>query len=332
MGHPFETYVHVPGIVGIKTNFPGFRWGFGVCGSPAPEAAYEACRLKVLLDVRRDREVFSEADPAAFTGVFRDFKAIPQGKAVLFEKKIGPVPLRFLVSVEGGRVRAVVGRSYLRLIKLKLMYIHPIAYVLFDLVSLLLLRQGMTTLYGAAALLREGGAVFCAAAPNTGKSLTVLQLQNKYGAGILAEDMAVTDGERLWGAPYTGLYRNYHDKSLRGTGEKPETELPPQRIDAVFLLQKGARDRVLEPEPEDLLHQLLLINRYSLGYYYSPCLRVLDYYNRELDVQAAQEAEARILGELAGKARRMLVERRNSLEFAPAIQASMAEEPPRGVT
>lgn len=107
--------------------------------------------------------------------------------------------------------------------------------------------------------------------------------------------------------------------------------MPAHRVDGVFLLQKGALDWELELEPEVFLHQLLLINHYSLGYYYSPCLRVLDYYNRDLDVQAAQEVEARILGRLVGKARRMMVERRNSREFAPAIHASMVDEMPQGV-
>lgn len=328
MQHPFETYVHVPGLIGIRTNLPSFRWGFGECGSPAPKAEYDSCRLKVLLEARNDREVFADTDLAAYTGIFRDFKAIPQRKAVLFEKKTGPVTLRFSVSVEGNTVRAVVGKSYLRLIKLKLMYIHPIAYVLFDLVSLLLLQQGMTTLYSASVLLRDGKTVVCAAPPNTGKSLTALQLQNKHGGRILAEDMAVTDGERLWGAPYTGLYRNYHDESLKRSAAAPKANLAAQGIDAVFLLQKGTRD--WEAEPDDFLHQLLLINRYSLGYYYSPCLRVLDYYNREIDVQAAQNAEARILGRMVGGAKTMLVERRNSMEFTQAILAAMDGERPKG--
>ena len=328
MRHAFETYVHVPGVIGIRTNIPGFRWGFGECKVPASENAFDSCKLKVFLEARKDRNVFADTDIECYTGVFRDFKAKPQRKAVVFEKKLGPVSLRFSVSVQGDCVHAVVGKSYLRLVRLKLMYIHPIAYVLFDLISLLLLQQNMTTFYGAAAELPGGRTVVCAAAPNTGKSLTVLQLQNKYGARILAEDMAVTNGESLWGAPYTGLYRNYHDDSLKTDQDNPNINLFAQRIDAVFLLQKGAQNR--EVEPESFLHQLLLINRYSLGYYYSPCVRVLDYYNQDMDVHAAQLTEEQILGRMVGTSQRRILERQNSMDFAHVLYESMAEEDPLG--
>ncbi len=325
---PFENYVQVPGMLGIRTNVPGFRWGFGACSAPAPEADFESCKIKVFLKAAKDADVFADTELSAYTEIFRDFRAKPEGKAVLFEKKVGPLHLRFSITIEGNRVKVVVGRSYLRLIRLKIMYIHPIWYILFDLVSLLLLQQNMTTLYGAAAALADGRTVFCAAAPNTGKSVTVLQLQNKFGARILAEDMAVTDGERLWGAPYTGLYRNYHDASLQSARQDPETDTLARSIDGVFLLQKGSPDR--EIQTGDFLHRLLLINRYSLGYYYSPCLRVLDYYNRDLDISAARAAEERILGKMVGAARTMIVERQNSMDFAQVIHDRMAGETPQG--
>lgn len=322
MQHPFENYVHVPGMIGIRTNIPGFRWGFGACSVPAPEDAFDACRVKVHLEARRDRAVFADTDLASYTGIFRDFRAKPQEKTILFDKKIGPVRLRFSLSVQGDFVKVIVGRSYLRLIRLKLMYIHPIAYVLFDVVSLLLLQQNLTTLYGSAVRLRDGRAAFCAAAPNTGKSLTVLQLQQKHGARIITEDMAVTDGVRIWGAPYTGLYRNYHDENLKAAGPNPESDAFAPDIAAVFLLQKGSPD--CEMQSGDILHQLLLINRYSLGYYYSPCVRVLDFYNSDLNVSAAQEAEERILGRLIGDAQTLIVQRQNALDFAQAIRDAMS--------
>ena len=321
MQHPFANYVHVPGLIGIRTNIPGFRWGFGECSAPAPEDAFESCKIKVFLEEKKDRDVFADTDLASCTGTFRDFKAKPESGSIVFDKKIGPVCLRFSISVQENCVRVVVGRSYLRLIRLKLMYIHPIAYVLFDVVSLLLLQQGMTTLYGSAACLRSGKTAFCAAAPNTGKSLTVLQLQQKHGARIIAEDMAVTDGVSIWGAPYTGLYRNYHDDDLKGNLQQPE-EVYAQSVEAVFLLQKGSPDRELQSD--DFLHQLVLINRYSLGYYYSPCVRVLDFYNRGFNMQTAQAAEEKILGRLVSSARTMIIQRQNSLDFAPAICTAMS--------
>lgn len=317
MNHPFENYVHVPGIIGIRTNIPGFRWGFGECSVPVSEDAFDSCRVKVYLEARRDCAVFSETDISSYAGFFRDFRAKPQEKNVAFEKRIGPVFLRFLLSVQNNCVKVIVGRSYLRLIRVKLMYIHPIAYVLFDVVSILLLQQNLTTLYGSAVCLHDGRTAFCAAPPNTGKSLTVLQLQQKHDAHIIAEDMAVTNGESIWGAPYTGLYRDYHDKALEMIRKNQEMNTFAQSINAVLILQKGVLDR--EMQAGNFLHQLLLINRYSLGYYYSPCVRVLDYYNQDFDVMAAQAAEEQILGRMVNNARTAIIERKNSLDFAEYI-------------
>lgn len=324
MHHGFEKYVHVPDILGISTNIRGFRWGFGECSTPAGEDAFDRCRIKVFLEAKKDREVFDGLDLKDYTEVFRDFRAKPQAKAVIFEKKLGPVYLRFSVTVLDDRVSVVVGRSYLRFIKLKLMYIHPIAYVLFDIVSMLLLQQNMTTLYCSAACLKNERSIVCFSPPNTGKSLTVLQLKKKYGARIIAEDMAVTDGESIWGAPYTGLYRDYHDDSLNAAGKNIEKDTFAKRISAAFVLQKGSSDS--ETEADDCLRKITLINRYSLGYYYSPCVRVLDYYNRDFDMKAAQMTEERILEGLVSGAGAYIVERQNSMDFAELINTLMNEE------
>lgn len=324
MQHGFEKYVHVPDILGISTNIRGFRWGFGECSTPAGEDAFDRCRIKVFLEAKKDREVFDGLDLKDYTEVFRDFKAKPQAKAVIFEKKLRALRLRFSVSVQDDRVSVTVGRSYLRYIKLKLMYIHPIAYVLFDIVSMLLLQQNMTTLYCSAARLKNERSIVCFSPPNTGKSLTVLQLKKKYGARIIAEDMAVTDGESIWGAPYTGLYRDYNDDSLNAVGKNIENDTFVEKIDAAFVLQKGSSDH--ETASDECADKITLINRYSLGYYYSPCVRVLDYYNRDFDVKSAQMVEDRILSKIASDAMTYIVEKRNSMDFADFIHTVMNEE------
>lgn len=319
----FEKYVHVPDMIGISTNIRGFRWGFGECSSPAAKDAFERCKIKVFLEEKKDREVFDGLNLNTYTEIFRDFKAKPQSQAVIFEKKLGPAYLRFSLSVQNDRVNVTVGSSYLRYIKVKLMYIHPIAYVLFDIVSMLLLRQNLTTLYCSAVSLGSGNTAVCVSPPNTGKSLTVLQLHKKHGARIIAEDMAVTDGVSVWGAPYTGLYRDYHDDNLKAVRQSAEDTFTG-KISAAFVLQKGASD--FETETKDCFNQLLLINRYSLGYYYSPCVRVLDYYNSGFSISAAQNTEEQILGRLVSEARTYIVERQNSMDFAGYIHTVMNEE------
>lgn len=318
MHHSFANYVHVPGVIGIRTNIKKFRWGYGECVLPSSDSSFNECKIKVFLEEKKDKDVFDGLNLDSYTNVFRDFKAKPRSLSVIFEKKVGAVHLRFSVSIQGDCVRVSVGSSYLKTVRIKLMYIHPISYMLFDIVSMLLLRRGMTTLYCSAAELNNGRAVVCIAPPNTGKSLTVLQLKNKHGAKILAEDMAVTDGVSIWGAPYTGLYRNYHDAGLKPDKQNTAQSFA-EKIQAAFILQKGAKNN--ECQPENSAGLMTLINRYSLGYYYSPCVRVLDYYNSGFDIKDAQKTEEQILKKIVDNTHTYLIERQNSLDFAACIQS-----------
>lgn len=322
MHRAFANYVHVPGVIGIRTNIKGFRWGYGKCVSPSSDSSFNECKIKVFLEEKKDQNVFDGLDIDTYTEVFRDFKAKPQAVSVIYEKKVGAVKLRLSVSIQGDCVRVTVGRSYLKNIRIKLMYIHPVSYMLFDIVSMLLLRRGMTTLYCSAAELHNGSAVLCVAPPNTGKSLTVLQLMNRYGARIIAEDMAVTDGTSIWGAPYTGLYRNYHDAGLKPNKQNIVQPFA-KKIQAVFILQKGSIND--ECKPENYVDLMTLINRYSLGYYYSPCVRVLDYYNRGFDIKEAQSTEEQIVKKIADNTLTYFIERQNSLDFAECIQSLLNE-------
>jgi hypothetical protein len=313
----YLSYVNVTDIIGIRTNISGFRWAFGKCDNPVPDELFEQCKIKVFLKETGDKHVFDDLDMNLYKYSFRDFKLHPLSKSLIYEKNIKRVvKLRFAISIQGDCVHVTVGKSYMKYIKIKLMYIHSISYILFDVVSMMLLNQNMTTLYCSACHLNNGNTVVCIAPPNTGKSLTALKLQNEFGSEIIAEDMAVTDGERIWGANNTKLYRNYHDDHLKQT----KTMIPisvPQEIHSLFLLQKGASD--FETTEGDMLAKIVLINRYSLGYYYSPCVRALDYYHEDFSIATAMEMEEKILSRFVNKSKICVVQRRNSMDFAEYI-------------
>lgn len=313
-------YVNVTEIIGVCTNISNFRWGFGKCDLPVTDDAFEKCKIKVYLNKTKDDEVFSGLDVSSYTNSFRDFRIKPQAKTLIFDKKIkGIVKLRYVISVKNNNVYVSVGESYLKLIRYKLMYIHSIAYILFDVVSALLLLQGMTTLYCSSSCLKNGKTVVCIAPPNTGKSLTVLKLQNHFGASTISEDMAITDGTYIWGATNTDLYRDYRGLGLNQTHNNPNV-MSSHKIDLVYLLQKGSPD--YETTDNEILDKILLINRYSLGYYYSPCVRVLDYYNRDISIRDAQEAEERIIRKIVSQSDACIVQRGNALEFSDFIRDS----------
>ena len=320
----FVYYEPIPGIIGMKTNIEGFFWGFGKCDRAVPVENFERCKIKVILELRTDKAVFGDIDLGEYSHIFRYFRAIPHKGALIFEQSVKrAVKLRYALTVTDNTVKLVVGKTYLKLVKTKLMYVHPVPYILFDVVSQLLLQSGMTTLYCSAVYLPGGKSAVFMAPPNTGKSLCALRLRKDAGAEIIAEDMAVTDGVRLWGAPNTNLYREYNDSELmKFDGKKFRSKI--DAVDHIAILQKSDNCRTVSAD--DPVKKLLLINRYSLGYYYSPCVRVLSYYNDCFSMQNAQNEEERLLKKLVEGACCHLLENPDPMRFSDQIISAIDRE------
>ena len=322
--NPHKYYENIPEIIGIKTNVKDFFWGFGGCKSDTSEENFEKCKFRVYLEERPDKRVFEDVDLSAYNCRFRYFRAAEGQRSVIFEQTVKrAVVLRYALTVDGNTVKMVVGKSYLRFVKAKLMYTHSVAFILFDVVSQLLLQSGMTTLYCSAVYLPGGKSAVFMAPPNTGKSLCALRLRKDAGAEIIAEDMAVTDGVRLWGAPNTNLYREYNDSELmKFDGKKFRSKI--DAVDHIAILQKSDNCRTVSAD--DSVKKLLLINRYSLGYYYSPCVRVLSYYNDCFSMQNAQNEEERLLKKLVEGACCYLLENPDPMRFSDQIMSAIDRE------
>ena len=317
MHSQFKCYEHIKEIIGIKTNVAGFRWGFGKCDIPVSDEKYENCKIRVLLEERKDADVFKDLSLQCYTECFRHFKVDTKSHSMIFEKRIGKlINLKFFMTINGNTVKLIVGKSYLKYIKAKMMYIHSVAYILFDAVSLLLLKNNMTALYCSAAHLNNENNVVFLAPPNTGKSLTVLKLKNDYNAEIIAEDMAVTDGKRIWGAPHTNLYRKYNDKSLAKSIETDDKN-DGYSIGTVAVLQKSATEST--EQVTDCLKEALLINRYSLGYYYSPVIRVFDYYYDDFSVKTAEITEESLLKMILSNSDTFRIKSSNSMNYSKLL-------------
>lgn len=312
--NPFLCYEHVPGIIGIKTNIKNFRWGFGKCSKPVDESVFENCQYKIVVERKSDSHVFDSVNLDSFDLYFRYFKGVKDDRRLIFDRTVGKIiHLRYYINVYEKQIHIIVGKSYLRFVPIKLMNLHPISSVLFDAISAVLLQNHMTSLYCSSIKLSNGKSAVFMAPPNTGKSLTVLRLKRDFGANILSEDMAITNGREIWGAPYTNLFRNYHDKSLCAEGDYTPITCP-QKIDYVFFLQKGKKIQSIQTF--DYSERLESINRYSLGYYYSPCLRAMNYFNDDFFVPKCMIEETRIFKEMENSTKGFVLENPDPVMFA----------------
>lgn len=312
-------YVYIPQLIGIETNVKKFQWGFGKCDAPVSKEEFRRCKIRIHMEEKPDKAVFDDVDTSRYNREFRHFRAADDRCSVIFDQTMkGAIHLRYVLTVKGNEIFLTVGKTYLRLIMTKLMYVHAIPYILFDLTAMLLLKNGMTTLYCSAVKMKNDKTVVFMAPPNTGKSLCALKLSKEHGARIIAEDMAVTDGEKIWGSSHTNLYRDYHDRSLTENTAESNCDASDS-VDYLCFLQKGGHPQV--QNLDDYAERMTLINHYSLGYYYSPCVRVFNYFYDDFSTRIAEEEEQRICERLRSNARGVLIEDPDPMRFAEKIQA-----------
>jgi hypothetical protein len=237
----------------------------------------------------------------------------------LFSRK-----LRYSISIHGGLVNVVVSRDYFKFIRYRFMNLHSIGHTLTDLTAGLLLDRGLSTIHCSAVKIRDR-VILIFAPPNTGKSLTALNLCRQFGseASFIAEDFALTDGHSVWGFPYTSTFRTppksaqlslatYAGELLRSVPllrlmfpKKPKgasdylphtTLLHRDEVTDIVLLAQGP-ERAHE-DPVKMLQSLINLNKYELNYHRSPALLVMNYFNPGFCLDHMYGVEQSILRQL----------------------------------
>lgn len=313
-GDHMNHFVYVPGLVGVETELDRFHWSFGCCPRSSEREAFENCKIRVHLTVVPDKHITIPAeDPAA--AQFRRFTARPDAMELFFAQRfLRCIECRFSLEVKGDDIYAKVGRNYYKKIRYKVMNIHPIWYVLFDLASVLLLRKGYLPVY-ASAVIKYGEAALIMGPPGIGKTFTALSLSMKHGFGILSEDIAVTDGERIWPVPWTQTYRSY-GKDYETHAKTVEKIFDPARVEKIFLLGRGAKREAPAPEP---FEKIRLLNRYGVGYSHAPALIALNYFNPGFSLARAETAETGILRKLSEQKRTFFVSSDDPKDYCDAV-------------
>lgn len=306
-------FVYVNDFIGVKTNLEKFSWSFGATPPKSSSIDYEKCRFKLELEVCNDRDIFSENKIENFPEKFRHYHTKKNEGKLFFEKiYFKRFKLSYFISVEGRTIKAKVGKNYYNFIKYKIMNIYPIWYVLFDLVSALLVNDGFLPLYSSVVDFEGYGAVVMLAAPNTGKTYTALNLCKKYGGRLLSEDMALTDGTYVWPAQWTNSYRSYDDK-LNQYIDKLNREINPASIRNVFILEKS--EKKMEIEILDSIKKLLILNDYCVGYKSSPIVNILAYYSDGISLDKLYMNERRIFEKMIDKKKNYIINTDSGTNF-----------------
>ena len=299
-------FVYIKDMLAVETNLDKFYWSFGANAPKVHKDLFDKCKIKVYLNVVRDKDVpKNDCERFSFFTTNRDKTSLYYNRNIF-----GGIRMSFNLRIDGNSVYMTCGKNYYNFVRLRIMNIHSAGYLLSDVVEGLLLKNGLCTLYCSSINFEEQERSACIfGAPNTGKTLTAMLLCNRYGGKLMSEDFAVTDGEYVYGAPWTNTHRKYN---IEGGSDRVEIEENPCRITDIVVLQKGED----KEDREKNLEKVRYLNRYGLCYVKSPCLIALSYFNKAFDLQTMMDKENEILEKLTENCNYLYISSENATNFA----------------
>ena len=344
---PYVYHVPANGVLGIRTNAPHLKWSWGINMPAASVDEYEACAIGLRLEVG---EIPSPTPPTAAAdslGKYHYFSGIPGADELFYDRTlVGNRRLKLHVSgLLGAEPSLRVNPAYLRYVTHRFMNLHSAGYILTDIAALLMLRNGYAPLHCSGFQLGDA-TVLVLAPPNTGKTLTSMMACLEHGARFLAEDLAITDGKTLYSVPWTSTFRYYDriDTSLRSralnrlTSAMPLLELLPlgksagidtmmptsqlltqSRITHIAILERG-KEGVFPETVDQAYRKAVNLNRYEFNYVKAPTLVAYEFFNPELDLDAASSEERTLLRSAVENAdQRLVVRTLDATRYAPLL-------------
>ena len=308
-------YEYADKLIGLSSNVRGFGFSFGTAAPETDERHFSDCLIRVHLTVYPEKSIEKSRKSHTTVKHFSHFELKDDGKTVFYSRKLfGFFKLIYSVRLDGNDVYVSVGRLYYRLIKYKVMNIHPIGCILSDIVSALLLINGYSMLYCAAVSLGDAD-ILLFGAPEAGKTLTAIRLCSEHGAVFLSEDITVTDGKRLWSVPFTATYGQHGGK---GTIKPCDRRLlcSEGKRKYIFLLEKGSHEAA---RPGIFLAKLLLLNRYISHYASAPVCAALAYLTDCFPIEEMRRREEKIIGFLAENSDCGVITRNDAASFGGDI-------------
>lgn len=340
----FKNYVACSNILGIQTNAEYIGWSFGLISHPVEAKQLDQCKIVIRFVVEDLKEQMKELDSLQkyhYWAGNQDQKKLYYQRNFLFGTKLQLM----ICDAFGLRPEIRVNKYYLKHIKWRFNNLHSPGYILTDLICTLLLRQAMCALHCSAFRI-EDKTVLVIAPPDTGKTLTTMRAVFDYGASFISEDLAITDGLKIYACPWTSTFRYYDELSmsrlmaLRMKLIKifPFVEIMPFPGKMKTIDNYIGRERIIEVTPithvailarreggikeidgEEALRMVYNLNRYEFFYRKSPMLTAYTYFNPEIDLEDLSAKEKKILNNLVNQSKCLLVQNRDPREFAQQI-------------
>jgi len=337
-------FVFVKGILGVKTNMKEFTWSYGTVAPESNKSEFEKCKIKVHVDVRNSKNVFEKDFDITRLGKYHYFGANQNENKIYYERDFfGSSKLRYSIEINENYIHVIVGKNYMKYIKHRIMNLHSISYILTDIVAGLLLKNGIATIHCSAVNTDDQSIIFFAP-PNTGKTLTSIQLCKNDNFNFIAEDFALTDGEKVWSVPWTSTFRYYDDINESkldtlinkltsyipvlefisfGKNKSIDKYLGKERIKHLskatdlVVLERGKHS--VDYNKRDGFRKIVNLNRYEFNYHKSPSTVVINYFNPEFSLEKMYEKEKEIINNLIKRCTYTCIVEDNALNYTDIV-------------
>lgn len=276
-------YIYCKGILGVKTNEADFRWTYGSSVPQSSYDEYEACAVKLDLCVKPEKELRIGCIDQRFQSYTWDSRT----KTIHYRRKFFRyLKIGFNIRIDGNTIYAEIGRNYYRFVHNRVMNLHGIYYLLADLANVLLLKNGFLSLYAAAVYSIEyNRCIILFAPPNTGKTLTAGKLCGSSGCQIVGEDVLITDTRQAYACPWTLSSRKSSamsdDSGAFGRSGKAVDADICEVCEVTDLAVLSLGRCVEDIGKSDFLQRISILSGYLFGYYSTPIVKILAYFDVE---------------------------------------------------
>ncbi|WKA57698.1 hypothetical protein QWY16_14490 [Planococcus shenhongbingii] len=343
-------YVAAKNILAVKTNIKDFKWSFGHNMPESTREEYEQCEVKINLVM----EEFNEDDQLETLGKYHYFNGSPGENKIYYTRNLA-MKEKFRIKAENllsDEPKITVNKNYYKFITHRIMNLHSIGYILTDLAGVLLLKKGFAPIH-CSAFQKEGSTVAVFAPPSTGKTLSSMMACMEHEAKFIAEDLAITDGEKIYSVPWTSSFRFYSNveqskgAKLKNKATKvfppleyvsfskatpitryvdSDTFLDAEVVTHVAILEKGDNEVTIQSDPE-AIRKLVNFNRNAFHYLKSPLLTAYEFFNPELDIEECATNEKEILSSLVKNSQKVFsVKDTNPTHYAQMLIDQITQE------
>lgn len=164
-------------------------------------------------------ENFNEDDRLKNIGSYHYFNGNPGKGKIYYTRKLA-LNQNMRLKAEnlfGDETKVTVNKAYYKFIIHRIMNLHSVHYIVTDLAALLLLKKGFAAIH-CSAFEKDGKTIAIFAPSDTSKTLSATTACLEHGAQFIAEEMAITDGDKIFAVPWTNSFCHY----FKNNGEKGE--------------------------------------------------------------------------------------------------------------